>query len=669
MPPAHSHSQPGRIATAGLLALILAGVVMRLIMPGEHPYGLYQDEAINGLDAVSVLEGAHPLYFPANNGREPFFIYLMAATVGLFGRTTLGVRAAAAICGLLTLPAAYLLGRTWGNRQVGLLSAAILAGLLWHVHLSRIGFRAVSLPLFGALALGLGAYGLQARDRRAMVGAGIAYGLSFYTYLPARFTPLALALMLAYGLIWHREWLRGRRELLVWGGVAALLAILPLAGVAIARPAVVLGRSGQVAIWNESINHGDLPGTALRSALRTLGMFTWRGDTIWRHNVPGRPIFDPLLAVAFLGGVVLGVARWRKRPALALSLIWVAVLSLPTLLAEDAPHFLRAAGVLPVVVLIPALALDAALERLQTVPCAGRLPEAGLIALLTISAGLTVRDYFGCRTGGIPSLSGFDYAGCYRSDPVRGYFFQSAATDLAREANASEGTLYLDRRFRDSFPSVRFLLTRTDDLRLYGEGETLSPDEPPLTLIAWPHTDLAPTLSVLPEGAQIGVWPGPETRGDLEPEPYRLYVRWTAERRGELPPPLGRFENGIELIGARVVQSGEELSVRLTWYAENPPSEPVQMFLHVVAEGGTTILAQVDEPPGSVYYPPLSWGMGSVIIHPIRVPITWPEQEESRLLIGLYDPVTSTRLSLVQAGTAHRDNALILPLPAAGDEQ
>ena len=127
--------------------------------------------------------------------------------------------AASALLGILTIPAAYLLGTGWSNHRTGALSAAILGTMLWHVHLSRVGFRAVALPLFTALTLGLGAQALKTRSRWAAIGAGVAYGLSFYTYLPSRFTPFALLGMLIYGLVWHREWLRERWQSLVWMGV------------------------------------------------------------------------------------------------------------------------------------------------------------------------------------------------------------------------------------------------------------------------------------------------------------------------------------------------------------------------------------------------------------------------------------------------------------------
>lgn len=663
----HTSPLANRILTAALLLVIGAGVAMRLYRLGEHPYGLYQDEAYYGLDALGVLDGQHALYFPANNGREPLFIYLMAATVALFGPTPVGVRAAAAIFGILTIAATYLLGAAWSNRRTGLLAAAILSATLWHVHLSRVGFRAVSLPLFVGLALGLAAMGLRTRSRWALAGAGIAYGLSFYTYLAARFTPFALIGMLAYGLIWQRDWLRTHWRDLLWIAIPAFIVALPLGILALIQPDLVFGRSGQVGIWNPAIHQGDLIGAALRSVAGGLGMFAWRGDRIWRHNIPTRPVFDPIMSLAFLGGVGLAIARWRKRPELSLALIWVAVMLAPTMLAEDSPHFLRAVGVLPVVALITALALDELLRVSESRVVGARyiapLPMASGVAIaLIVSAALTYRDYFGCRDARF-HVNAYDYTGCYANDPIRGYFFQAQATDLAREALAADGPVYLDRRFPDTFASVRFLLARRTDVILFDEGQPLPPADPPFTLITWPHGDLAPTLAAIPPQARVMVVPGPLTRGDQEPEPYRLYVRWTVEPFEREPtPPLARFTNGIDLLDVITAQDGSMLSVRLVWSSAGMIAGPVQMFVHVIGPDSATPLAQADEPPGTAYYPPLSWTPGSVIIQPVSLPLGGLEVKGLQLRIGLYDPTTGDRWPILDAEITTDDNALIIPL-------
>ncbi|MBO9370869.1 MAG: glycosyltransferase family 39 protein, partial [Chloroflexi bacterium] len=126
---------------AGTLILLLAAA-LRLPALGQVPPGLYHDEAYYGLDAVDILQGRLQVYFPANNGREPLFIYLAAGTIGLLGRSPFALRLTSAFVGLLTIAATAAAGRALFSRRVGLLAAAILSVTLWHVHLSRVGFRA-----------------------------------------------------------------------------------------------------------------------------------------------------------------------------------------------------------------------------------------------------------------------------------------------------------------------------------------------------------------------------------------------------------------------------------------------------------------------------------------------------------------------------------------------
>ena len=64
---------------APVIGLMLLAGVLRLYELGSWPPGLYHDEAYYGLDALRVIGGERPLYFAANNGREPFFIYLGCA--------------------------------------------------------------------------------------------------------------------------------------------------------------------------------------------------------------------------------------------------------------------------------------------------------------------------------------------------------------------------------------------------------------------------------------------------------------------------------------------------------------------------------------------------------------------------------------------------------------
>ena len=303
---------------------------------GVIPPGLYHDEAFNGLDALGVHAGQWPIYFAANHGREPLFIYLVAATVSMLGRSPGALRLAAAVCGTLTIPATYLAVQAWFDRRVATLSAAILAITLWHIHLSRVGFRAVTLPLTTAVALWLGVRAYRSRHRwHSWLLAGLSYALCFYAYLPARVTPAALLAFTTYLVA------RGHGNRL-WPGVAwfaagALVLLAPLVIYAAGHWDVVVGRPGQVFL-GQQVDGRDLWGTLGRQLVRTLGMFFVSGDTIPRHNLPGRPVFDPVMGAMAVWGLARALLLTRRQIAPAFALTWVPLMLVPTWLAEDAPH-------------------------------------------------------------------------------------------------------------------------------------------------------------------------------------------------------------------------------------------------------------------------------------------------------------------------------------------
>lgn len=635
---------------------------LRIFALGDVPPGLYHDEAFNGLDALDVLTGQWPVYFAANRGREPLFIYLIAATVGLLGRTPGALRSAAAVCGTLTIPATYLMARAWFNRRVALLSAAVLAVMLWHVHLSRIGFRAVMLPLTTALTLWLGARAYRSRRRRDWLLAGLLYGLCFYAYLPARFTPIVLTAFALYLLSIGR----GRR---LWPGAAwfmvgTLVTLAPLTFYAVGHWDVVMGRPGQVSVFNPLINGGDLWGTLGRQLAGTLGMFFIRGDTIPRHNLPGRPIFEPLMGATMVLGLVRAALRARRETAPALTLIWVGLMLIPTWLAEDAPHFLRAVGVLPLLAIFPALGMDAAMSWLEQRSGRG-WAVATACAILAVSLTTT----------------GWDYFVRYGTDPQTGYAFEDAATELAAEVNrfvgvgwdgsglvAREGNprpgrrVYVDSRLWDEWATIPFLVPET------GIAIRLPTESPPLEggagggtlLLLWHYDGVEQYIDLLPRNARIEAHAGPLTRGDLEDAPYIAYVAYTADPRAGHPAGhLARFGDQIALTNYTVETDDQEWRVQLEWEALASPLENYTVFVHL--RDGERVVDQDDGEPAGGYYPTRLWRSGDVVVdtHVLEPPKKWVG--EPQLAVGLYVWPTMEHLEAVTPSGGPLGDELVLP--------
>jgi 4-amino-4-deoxy-L-arabinose transferase-like glycosyltransferase len=603
-----------------LLLAVVVGAGLRFWQLGNVPHGIYRDEAYNGLDALAVLRGEHALFFSANNGREPAYIYLTALAVALFGPTALAVRIGAAVIGSLTSLVVYQLGRAWFTPQVGLLAAWLWAVTLWPVHLSRIGLRVIWLPLVLALFFWLITLAYRRQQQWLWLLAGIVYGAGFYTYLAFRFTPLLLAALFIY-LLWQgprplpRPWPRWRSGLL-WFSLGFGITILPFVLLVWQQPELFLGRSGQVSLLNPDIHGGDLPGALLRQMGATLGLFFWQGDTILRHNPLGRPLFDWLMAGPFIAGVVWTARHWRQ-PAAAALLLWTGIMLGPTILAEDAPHFLRAAGILPATLVFPAITLSH-LWTWSTLP--NLIRRSLVILLLTLSLGLTLRDYT-----------------AYGQQPDTGYLFESAATQLAAQLNNASpaADIWLDQRYWDGWPSIRFLAHDVRLTRFTSPADLALTKERVAEIYVWPYEDTSFLAAALPLPGLIVVEVGPLARGDLEPTPYPLFVHYTFWPDVQVEQSLANFNNEMELHQAQVTAvAAEQLAVTLVWTADQP-TQSLVAFVHVLGDSG--LIGQHDSPPGLGYWAASWWRPGLQLREQREIQLSQPyDPTQHSIVVGLY---------------------------------
>lgn len=675
-----SNAQRGprdRSIEAGIVILItVVAAVLRLVAIDRWPPGLYHDEAFNGLDALGVLRGHLPIFFEANNGREPLFIYLQAISVALFGRSPGALRIVSALVGTFTVPAVYLAGRVLQSRRVGLLAAALAATTVWAVNLSRVGFRAVTLPLVAALALALMWRGLRYRCPWSMLGAGALFGLSLYTYLAARFGVLTLLFFIIYIALFHRGmlWPRGWALLIA----AALLVAAPLGLYFAAHWEGTLGRAGQVSIASPSI-HGGRPWLTLaRHMVATAGLFFVRGDFIPRHNVPLRPVYDPLMGAAFVLGVSLCLRHARRDPACGLLLIWLGTFLLPTVLAEGAPHMLRASGVLPVLFVFPAIGLAAVWDELA--PRLGSaLAPAAIIVTLILSGALSMARY----------ARHLQSAATY-------YNMEAGATQLAAEINRHLGmgwpghgvtappdatplagrTVWLDSRLWRDWENVRYLVPESAALHILPEDGTLPPlpagDD--LLVAMWAYGDTGALWPALPPGRVITVHQGAHERGDLDAEARLLYITvrsrmpdatWQATTLADSIQPVGAtWADGITLegYGLQPVPADDTPALRVTlrWRAAGPTAADYNVFTHVIC--ADRLIGQSDGPPAAGYYPTGRWREGDIVEEERLAPLSEAyDPATCRVVVGLYRWETLERLAIVDgAGLAVADSGLVL---------
>ncbi|MBL8046882.1 MAG: hypothetical protein JNL09_10085, partial [Anaerolineales bacterium] len=397
-----------------LLLATLAGAWLRFWQLTAVPPGLHYDLAATALLGNQVaFDGARPIFIQAFTGHEVLFYYWLAAWFNLIGSSVFSLRLAAAMLGILTLPACFfavcqfmrLLTPQDKALQftVASLATVLLAFAFFHVTFSRFGFRVITQPLVQCLALGFlfrGVSNLQfSNSQNRRIGelenwrdfalAGIFTGLAAYTYLSARLFPFPLGvfwLVLIFGA-WRSRFTFyvSRFALFI---ASAALTFAPLGLYFLQHPEDFLNRFSQVAPRTGEEN------LVWQGVQRALEMVFINGEPYARFNWPGLPLLVFPLGIFFVIGLfVIGYSLTRppvhppSRAAQLLLLVWLPFMLLPTALSvnEIFPSNVRAFGVTPLLFVFPAFGIALAFRWLQKQWPGPLLPTAYPMTLLTLA--------------------------------------------------------------------------------------------------------------------------------------------------------------------------------------------------------------------------------------------------------------------------------------------
>ncbi|MFN8471355.1 MAG: glycosyltransferase family 39 protein [Anaerolineae bacterium] len=650
-----------RIIGFGLLALlglIVVGLAVRLYHPTDYPFALNFDEGHEALDALRILDGWRPVFLPDNNGREPLFMYFMAALMAVFGPTALAVRLTSILSGVLMIAAQYLLVHALPlprPRVTALVSAALIAVGFWPLAQSHQALRSILLPVWVALLLwawwrALAVDSGEGGGKRAMlwsVAAGLFMAAALYTYLSARLLPLAIIVSGVYVAL-RRKQAPPILYLVIALAVAGIL-FLPQGLHFLNNPESLSQRTSQVSLLSTQINQGDLPGALARSARSLALAANIRGSLEWSENLRGRPIFDPLMGIAFLAGVgfliydLLGRrGRLAQDAAVLLGATFLVAL-VPSWLSEDAPSYIRLTATWPVLFLLPAWALERGGAWLDT-RARAHLGGAAIAAVVVISGLWSGYDYYVAYPARIADAGVYANGGFERGEQV---------ADLT-----AEGATYVSPAVWNQ-ALVRFLTV---------ERPPVSYD-PRAGLILPPAGDAryAWEAAEAPAAADFGKrWPGAartdvrNSHGDLSLIVFRL-----SPGDASLPPPgsaprTPAFGDAIALDGHALKQPrvapGGKVTLTLAWRAVTPAEGNLHTFVHLVDAQGRTI-GQFDGPPLGGSYPPSRWTPGERIIQTVEIPVARDAAPgPATMRIGWYDWQTGERLPLAGAS----DNALDL---------
>lgn len=667
-----------------VIVCLAAALFFRLWHLTTIPPGFHLDEAMDTHLTRQILQGHLFFYTSEGWGREGLYYYAAAPVLYLARDSMVGMRLTSALLGAAMAGLAGWMATRLFDPDTGALTLAWTALTFWPVFTSRVAVRNISLGVMLTLAVIAfwWAWNAAPSPRRAHLIrfslAGLLWGLSLYTYQPARASPGILIAFVAYAALFHRPALRARWRGLAVGGLVLILTALPLAYFLLLNPAAEGPERIAMTAPLDQLLAGN-PQTIVENALAVLKMFTVQGDSLTTYNLPGRPVFPGLAMLPFYLGALMCLRRWRE-PAVALVTFWLGAMLIPTLLTTSAPHFFRSIGAIVPAMIIPAVGLSAAARFLSRRWGQWGAWASGLLIVLILgqTAWLTWQDYFNgwarlektatnynaretalarylrdevgpgpAVVGARASEAGVPFvvsAVLSQPAPITRWVVPSQALAFPAEQPAARMVLITDIKPNNYL------------MRNYAFTTSLAADDQPWLQVTQlrPPTEDAPLPEMempqggpwfAPAGAELPDSPG----ADLTPA--HLPVKFQASPQG---PGLALVRYGLS---AHSLQAGKRLRLVTLWQiVAGGSSGSVAMFAHLVNPHGQ-IAAQQDQ----FGYPVHSWQAGDLVIQ-VHDLTPDPSTPPGRywLQIGFYERDTPGRWAVTNpTGNTAADRLLL----------
>jgi 4-amino-4-deoxy-L-arabinose transferase-like glycosyltransferase len=628
---------------------VLLAAVLRFVNLSTVPQGIFHDEAWSGAKALDILNGTAPaqVYFPENNGMDALHVYLIALLFKFTGPLALGSRLISALMGTLTVFATYwlaweLLADDRRRHATAIIAAVIYSIILTAIATARSGWHSPSFALLAMLCLAALARGRRLSRRRWFVIAGALAGLAQYTYLSARLLPVWLIAIALLDLAFRRRQLRAVLINYVWAAFVAAIVFLPLGVYFMQNPQWLFERAQQT---SSAIDLGQ-------NVLKTLLGFVVQGSTENLHNLPGRPLLDPVLGFFFVIG--LGVCVIKHRFAHLVLLSGVVILSLAVVLTEAAPLARRWTAVFPLVAIVAAIGLMTAvswiIERMPTRQ--GRVLVTVLVAVVIfIGAGWSITDYFSPYAANPQLFWEYDSGITQAADHMRGQpdkkffltpydrFYEVVRLTLAEQP----------REPIQSYNGMACLLfpAKTDRVTEWVVINEKDQRTLPLLKQIFPAGHIVWRLDS-PVGAYARAWQVPAG------ETARFQLDRTV---------AANFADHAQLIGVELPASakpGDTVKMRLAFENRQLLDQLYKVFVHLHSPD-KTVVAQADRVLCDTTLNEADWRPGDILVDEYELTIP-PEVQpgDYPVVIGFYQDATGARLPVVAADIEHDGDSVTI---------
>lgn len=226
--------------TVILLIILVFASFLRLYKLDQVPVSMFGDELDVGYQAYSILKTGKDYsgnFMPVHlqslaEWRTSLYLYSAVPTVYVFGISPLGVRLPAAIFGILSIWAMYLLVKELVDRSsdksftyLPLISAFLLTISPWHIQYSRAGFEVTEMLFCLLMGLTFFFKSLKLKGKYLWL-SGAFFMLMPWIYSTAKlFTPI---LLLGLFILFFKEIFKFPKKQLIFTVLSMLLVGVPI---------------------------------------------------------------------------------------------------------------------------------------------------------------------------------------------------------------------------------------------------------------------------------------------------------------------------------------------------------------------------------------------------------------------------------------------------------
>jgi hypothetical protein len=299
------------------------------------------------------------------------------------------------------------------------------------------------------------------------------------------------------------------------------------------------------------------------------------------------PLFEPLAALLFVVGLIVALRQWR-RPVMVFILLWLVVALIPSAVTPDAPSSVRLVGAMPVIYLLPGLAIAALWQQgLSRRSRAVRgVAGAALLLVALLAVGRTVRAGF------------VDWPEALEARLK----YQTVLLDISRDERLrpSESGIQPAPVVVDGFFEPIDNSTLDRDLGRPASARWVQSGAGSSGALVWPGASsvspvFVPEFAPLSDDllAQGGAGPSPIFRSPERPS-YAVYALPPAPALSEQPVTF--FLDGMPVVALHAVSSAgpdDEAAVYSLWQVLAPLPSDLAIFLHVSDDSGA-LVAQFD---------------------------------------------------------------------------